>query len=168
MTHYILCGSYSVASFNNQDWKSLEEEILETNEGEIIAFNTSEFKNGLHELLNSLSGWNDFIELSKDDLELISKNTLIEIQEPNETTQAIYWSTADFEKQADENFKELKQDNPEEFKNLDTWEQLYDKSKFTDQLQKMIENHDATEGINWLTIENYLMDCEIKQNQKPL
>jgi len=168
MTHYILCGSYSVASFNNQDWRSLEEGILETNEGEIIAFNTSEFKNGLHELFNSLSGWNDFIELSKDDLDLISKNTLIEIQEPNETTQAIYWSTADFEKQADENFKGLKHNHPEEFENFDTWEQLYDKTKFTEQLRIMIENHDATEGINWLTIENYLMDCGIKQNQKPL
>ena len=58
-----------------------------------------------------------------------------------------------------ENFNELKKEYPKEYQHLDNWEQLYDKSKFAEQLEKMIKNHDANHGITWLTIEEYLYQC---------
>ena len=55
---------------------------------------------------------------------------------------------------------ELKKEYPKEYQHLDNWEQLYDKSKFAEQLEKMIKNHDANHGITWLTIEEYLYQCK--------
>ena len=80
----------------------------------------------------------------------------------NDNKKAIYWSTQDFEGIAEKMFKGLKDEHSEEFKNLDNWEQLYDKTKFPQMLEKMINNHDANEGITWQTIEFYVGLCEIK------
>jgi len=74
----------------------------------------------------------------------------------------IYWTTNDFKEQAAQNFIELKKDNPEEFKHLENWEQLYDKTKFPHELERMISGHDASIGITWLTIEEHLSNCEIR------
>ncbi len=74
----------------------------------------------------------------------------------------VYWSTADFENQAKQNFKELKKDNPQEFAHLESWEQLYDKTKFPEQLEKMINSHDASIGITWETVAEYVGQCEIR------
>ena len=74
----------------------------------------------------------------------------------------IYWSVEDFEGVADRLFCELQNDNPKEFENFTNWEQLYDKTKFPQMLEKMINNHDANEGITWQTIEFYVGLCEIK------
>ena len=76
---------------------------------------------------------------------------------------AIYWSVQDFETLAIQNFEELKQDHPEEFKNYETWEQLYDKTKFPKALKEMIDKHDSETGITWLTLEYYLGECQIKK-----
>ena len=80
----------------------------------------------------------------------------------SENKKAIYWSINDFEGMAEKMFKELKDEHSEEFKNLDNWEQLYDKNLFPQMLEKMINNHDANEGITWQTIEFYVGLCEIK------
>jgi len=85
------------------------------------------------------------------------------LEESENIKMPIYWSTNDFEEQAKQNFSELKKDNPIEFKHLENWEQLYDKSKFPQELEKMIKNHDATIGISWLTVEEYIGNCEIKK-----
>lgn len=74
----------------------------------------------------------------------------------------IYWSVEDFEGMAETMFKGLKDEHSEEFKSIDNWEQLYDKTKFPQMLEKMIKNHDANEGITWQTIEFYVGLCEIK------
>ena len=74
----------------------------------------------------------------------------------------IYWSIQDFEGVADRLFCELQNDNPKEFEDFKNWEQLYDKTKFPQMLEKMIKNHDANEGITWQTIEFYVGLCEIK------
>jgi hypothetical protein len=76
--------------------------------------------------------------------------------------KAIYWSTADFELRAETNFEFLKEYYSDEYKTFDSWEQLYDKTKFPKMLKKMIKNHDATVGITWETIDFYLGKTEIK------
>ena len=80
----------------------------------------------------------------------------------NKNKKAIYWSTEDFEGVADRLFCELQQNHPKEFGHLKSWEQFYDKSKFPDALEKMISQHDANIGITWLTIEEHVGNCEIK------
>jgi hypothetical protein len=40
-------------------------------------------------------------------------------------------------------------------------EQIYDRSKFAQALQRMCDKHDAEYGINWETIEVYLDDCKL-------
>lgn len=165
MTHYILCGENAIENFNNQHWNLLELDILEMQNGELISFDTSEFRNGLHELLESLSGWSQFIELSEQNLTDIERNTTISIYRPEHIKEAIYWSTEDFEYRAIENFNSLKESEPVEFEHLESWEQLYDKTKFAYQLGKMTNNHDASIGITWETIDIYLGNCEMKANQ---
>lgn len=74
----------------------------------------------------------------------------------------IYWSVEDFEGVADRLFCELQNDNPKEFENFKNWEQFYDKNLFPQMLEKMINSHDAENGITWQTIEYYVGLCEIK------
>lgn len=115
------------------------------------------------------------VTLQKADIEYVIQNQLSEwlvkidsikeeseIYETENTKLGIYWSIADFEEQAKKNFDELKKDNPKEFEHLNNWEQLYDKSKFAHELERMISGHDATIGITWHTVEEYLGNCEIR------
>lgn len=78
MNTYILVGETAVNHFENQDWKELEELILECKGGDIIAFDNAIEQ--ISELLEQLKGWNDFIELTFEDLQLIKENTKIEIK----------------------------------------------------------------------------------------
>lgn len=74
----------------------------------------------------------------------------------------INWSVKDFEYAAKNNFLELQRDNIKEYEHFSSWEQIYDKSQFEKQLIEMIKNHDANEGINWHTVDEYLGKCEFK------
>lgn len=161
MNTYILVGETAVRNFENQDWKELGE-LIGTIDGDIIAFDNA--TEHISELLERLKGWNDFIELTFEDLQLIKQNTKIEIQESKKESfkLPIYWSVEDFEGVADRLFCELQNDNPKEFENFNNWEQFYDKSLFPQMLEQMIKNHDANEGITWQTIEFYVGLCEIK------
>jgi len=78
MNTYILLGETAVNHFQNGDFKELEELILECNGGDIIAFDSA--TEHISELLEQLKGWNDFIELTFEDLQLIKQNTKIEIK----------------------------------------------------------------------------------------
>ena len=77
MKTFILVGEQAVSRFNNQDWEQFEETILEDFNGDLIAWNKE--TDEVSELLEQLSGWNDFIELSEQDLKDIESNTKIEI-----------------------------------------------------------------------------------------
>ena len=77
MNTYILVGTVAVNNFNNESWQELEESI-DCNNGDIIAWDgATDFVGNLLAMLN---GWNEFIELSKEDLDNIEKNTKIEIK----------------------------------------------------------------------------------------
>lgn len=82
--------------------------------------------------------------------------------QPHASNQPIFWSTEDFEARAESNFNDLKVENPDEFAEFETWEQLYDKTKFPFELQKMIGAHDCNIGITWETVDTYIGNCEIK------
>lgn len=77
MKTFILVGEQAIIDFDNRDWKKLEELILGNQNGDIIAWDKETDKVGT--LLDMLSGWNDFIELSEQDLKDIEANTKIEI-----------------------------------------------------------------------------------------
>lgn len=76
MTH-ILVGEAVVDHFFNEDWDELEEAILELNNGDIIGWD--EEKDSVSTLLDMLNGWENFVELSADDLRDIILNTNIKI-----------------------------------------------------------------------------------------
>ena len=78
MKTFILVGEQAVSRFNNQDWEQFEEIILEDFDGDIIAWDKE--ADSTSTLLNMLRGWNDFIELSEQDLKDIEANTKIEIE----------------------------------------------------------------------------------------
>lgn len=82
--------------------------------------------------------------------------------QPHASNQPIFWNVEDFESRAESNFNDLKVENPEEFAEFESWEQLYDKTKFPFELQKMIGAHDCNAGITWETVDNYIGNCEIK------
>jgi len=161
MKTFILAGSEAVKHLFDEKYHKLEKSILRDCSGEIYSFDPTQ-KNCLSELLEQLKGWNDFIELSDSAIKEIEENTSIQFDREENIKASIIWSTNDFEAQAEQNFNELKESTPEEFKHLENWEQLYDKSKFAHELERMISAHDATIGITWLTVEEYLHNCEIK------
>ena len=76
MTH-ILVGEATVKHFYNEDWDRLEESILEDFNGDIIGWN--EETDTVSTLLDILRGWDDFVELSGEDLKDITLNTNIVI-----------------------------------------------------------------------------------------
>ncbi len=78
MKTYILLGEKAILDFENQDWKVLENSVLEDFNGDLIAWNKE--TDDVSELLEQLKGWNDFIELSEQDLKDIEANTKIEIE----------------------------------------------------------------------------------------
>lgn len=77
MTH-ILVGESAVNYFFDKEWDKLEESILEITNGDIIGWDKE--KDSVATLLDMLSGWGDFIELSADDLKDITLNTKIFIK----------------------------------------------------------------------------------------
>lgn len=77
MKTFILLGETAVSLFQHADWSLLEKAILEQNRGDIISWNRE--TDDVSELLEQLRGWNDFIELSQQDLKDIEANTKIEI-----------------------------------------------------------------------------------------
>lgn len=78
MNTYILVGEVAVNHFENEDWEKLEELILEMNGGDIVSWDNA--TDSVSTLLDMLNGWNNFIELSKEDLDKIERNTKIEIK----------------------------------------------------------------------------------------
>lgn len=78
MKTFILVGEYAVSCFYNKDWEELEVSIIKNYHGEIIEWDKETEK--LSTLFDMLKGWNDFIELSKEDLEEIEQNTNIQIE----------------------------------------------------------------------------------------
>ena len=77
MKTFILVGEQAVSRFNNEDWKQFEECILQDFDGDIISW--SKETDEVSELLQQLQGWDNFIELSEQDLKDIETNTKIEI-----------------------------------------------------------------------------------------
>ena len=77
MKTFILVGETVVTLFQHADWSLLEKAILEQNRGDIVAWDKE--TDNVSELLEQLKGWNDFIELSEQDLKDIEANTKIEI-----------------------------------------------------------------------------------------
>ena len=77
MKTFILVGEKVILDFENQDWKALENSVLEDFNGDLIAWNKE--TDDVSELLEQLRGWNYFIELSEQDLKDIEANTKIEI-----------------------------------------------------------------------------------------
>lgn len=65
---------------------------------------------------------------------------------------SITWTVEDFEGHAENSLEYLQIRNPE----LTDWRQVYDETKFPDALHHMINNHDASLGITWDTIDYYL------------
>ena len=78
MKTYILVGESAVNHFYNENWSELQASILMDNTGDLIAWNKE--TDDVSELLEQLRGWNDFIELSEQDLKDIESNTKIEIK----------------------------------------------------------------------------------------
>ena len=77
MKTYILVGEQGVKDFIDEDWESLEENILDKYNADIVAWDKS--TESVSELLEMLRGWDDCMYLSQRDLEIIENNTKVEI-----------------------------------------------------------------------------------------
>jgi hypothetical protein len=77
MKTYILVGETAVKLFLDNDFTELENLIKDYNGGDIIAWNKE--TDSVSTLLDMLSGWNDYIELTESDIENIKQYTKIEI-----------------------------------------------------------------------------------------
>jgi hypothetical protein len=67
----------------------------------------------------------------------------VETELNNLSKRSVSWSIEDFENMA---YVKKGQD----------WEQYYDKNMFQQALERMIDKHDASIGINWDVVEYYL------------
>ena len=61
--------------------------------------------------------------------------------------RSVTWSVEDFEGRAADIYG-------------DTWEDIFDKSLFENELYDMIRHHDCNNGITWDTIDVYLDNCK--------
>lgn len=77
MKHIILMGAQAVSDFQKENWEDLELAILKDFNGDIIGWDDE--LDTLPTLLDMLSGWDDFTELSESDIKNIQENTKIEI-----------------------------------------------------------------------------------------
>ena len=77
MKTYILVGRWAVESLFDQEWNTLERDILMNNNGDIIAWDKE--TEDVATLLDMLHGWDNFIELDTEDIENIKNNTKIQI-----------------------------------------------------------------------------------------
>ena len=98
--------------------------------------------------------YNDLVKHGlKAVLETVSEDKLQRIHHVNEylhtkDQQAIIWSIEDFEAIAQQD----EQDADAEIGSI------YDRSLFAETLDTMTQQHDADQGITWLTIEHYLWE----------
>ena len=77
MKTFILVGERAIANFQEENWSDFQANVLMDYDGDIISWNKE--TDSVSTLLDMLSGWNDFIELSEQDLKDIEVNTKIEI-----------------------------------------------------------------------------------------
>lgn len=85
-------------------------------------------------------------------------------KQKEETEASIVWTVKDFESKAESIFTDLKEDEDESVLGMESWEELFDKTKFKETLKGMIENHDSEYGVNWFTIQCWLeSDCKFKK-----
>ena len=75
MKTYILVGEQGVKDFRNEDWESLEENLLDNYDADIVAWDKN--TESASELLEMLRGWDDFTELSQEDIKNIENNTKV-------------------------------------------------------------------------------------------
>ena len=78
MKTFILLGEKAITNFQEENWSDFQANILMDYTGDIVAWDKEVDKLGT--LLDMVSGWNDFIELSEQDLKDIEANTKIEIE----------------------------------------------------------------------------------------
>ena len=77
MKTFILVGEQAITNFQEENWSDFQADVLMDYRGDIISWNKE--TDEVSELLEQLRGWNDFIELSEQDLKDIEANTKIEI-----------------------------------------------------------------------------------------
>ena len=77
MKIFILVGEQAITNFQEESWSDFQADVLMDYTGDIIAWNKE--TDDVSELLEQLRGWNDFIELSEQDLKDIEANTKIEV-----------------------------------------------------------------------------------------
>ena len=78
MKTFILLGEKTITNFQEENWSDFQANILMDYAGDIVAWNRE--TDDVSELLEQLKGWNDFIELSEQDLKDIEANTKIKIK----------------------------------------------------------------------------------------
>mgnify|MGYP003404336331 FL=1 len=78
MKTFILLGEKAITNFQEENWSDFQADVLMDYRGDIISWNKE--TDEVSELLEQLRGWNDFIELSQQDLKDIEANTKIEIE----------------------------------------------------------------------------------------
>lgn len=77
MKTFILVGEQAITNFQEENWSDFQANVLMDYAGDIVVWDKEADKVGT--LLDMLSGWNDFIELSEQDLKDIEASTKIEI-----------------------------------------------------------------------------------------
>ena len=74
MKYYVLAGKSGARAFENEEWDLLEDFILEES-SEIFAWDAD--NQTFQSLLNMLTGWEEFIQLSDEGIKRIEQNTNI-------------------------------------------------------------------------------------------
>lgn len=96
--------------------------------------------------------------INSDEVDIITTEGVAQIRYNSPGVRGVYWSVADFEGQAKEQW-EFHRDNiymKNPYKNATCWQDVYDENKFEEALDRMVNKHDANEGISWITVNFWL------------
>ncbi len=103
--------------------------------------------------LKELKQWSDRIGSDEhhEINEIVNLLTQAKDYQEEKDKRSIIWSVDDFITQAEQSFSK--------YIEARCWQDIYDESKFEEQLYEMIDNHDAEDGVSWQTIDCYLEYC---------
>jgi hypothetical protein len=79
MDTFILVGQSVVGAFEQEEWEYFEK-LLKDDDGCIIIWDSA--TEHVSTLLDMLQGWSDFFALTQEDMDLIKKNTNVNINRP--------------------------------------------------------------------------------------
>lgn len=116
--------------------------------------------------IQKLKDWAERLDFTNGQLgEIIKLFEQAKDYQEEKNKRSIVWSIEDFIIQAMNNWENTKKSFEDIYKDATCWQDVYDETKFQEQLYAMVNNHDAEYGVSWETINFHLDEYCLKNKE---